>query len=106
MNIDFRCFVDLHLWGEGAREPLNNSPRVGAPGFGMGCEAQSTAIPGGIASICNEADRPNTGCDRREGVVQRFPRLSPASRASRHAAFSSLPGTPVTALARAFNGYF
>jgi predicted glycoside hydrolase/deacetylase ChbG (UPF0249 family) len=38
----------------------------------MGCEAQSAAIPGGIASICNEADRPNTGCDRREGVVQRF----------------------------------
>ncbi|MDR2153632.1 MAG: hypothetical protein LBE78_01195, partial [Burkholderiaceae bacterium] len=43
-----------------AKEPLNKSARAGAPGFGMGCEAQSAAIPRGIASICNDADRPNT----------------------------------------------
>jgi ribosome maturation factor RimP len=50
---------------------LDKSPRVGAPGVGMGCEAQSAAIPGGIASICNEADHPKPGCDDREGLVQR-----------------------------------
>jgi len=52
---------------------LNKSPRVVAPGFGMGCEAQTAAIPSGIARICNEADRPNTGCDDRAGLVQRCP---------------------------------
>jgi tRNA (guanine-N7-)-methyltransferase len=36
-------------------EPLHNSPRVGAPGFGMGCEAQSAAIPGGIANAVSWA---------------------------------------------------
>ena len=54
---------------------LNESERVGAPGFEMGCEAQSAAIPGSIASICNEADRSKPGCDSREGLVQR--RLGP-----------------------------
>jgi len=42
----------------------------------MGCEAQSAAIPGGIASICNEADRPQPGCADREGSVQRCPKLA------------------------------
>jgi hypothetical protein len=38
----------------------------------MGCKAQTAAIPGGIARICNAADRPKPGCDSRERVVQRF----------------------------------
>src|SRR5262245_1348817 len=40
---------------------LNKSPRVGAPRFAMGCKAQSAAIPVGIASICNAADRLKRG---------------------------------------------
>jgi NAD(P)H-hydrate repair Nnr-like enzyme with NAD(P)H-hydrate dehydratase domain len=55
------------------REPLHNPARVGAPGFGMGCKAQSAAIPGGIASICNAADRPKPGCAGRDRVMQRLP---------------------------------
>ncbi|MDR2991310.1 MAG: HAMP domain-containing protein [Burkholderiaceae bacterium] len=51
----------------------NESARAGAPGFGMGCEAQSAAIPTGIASICNEADRPNPGCDSRDRLIQHRP---------------------------------
>jgi DNA-binding GntR family transcriptional regulator len=39
----------------------------------MGCEAQSAAIPGGLASLCNEAARPNAGCASRVEIVQRFP---------------------------------
>jgi len=58
-----------------AREPLNDPERVGAPGFGMGCKAQSTAIAGAMASICNAADRPKPGCAGRDRVVQRFPNL-------------------------------
>ena len=54
-----------------AKATLNESARVGAPGFGMGCEAQSAAIPGGIASICNEADRPKPECADRDGLIQR-----------------------------------
>ena len=53
---------------------LDKSARIDAPGFGMGCEAQSAAIPEGIASICNEADRPKPGCDSRDGLVQRCPK--------------------------------
>ena len=56
---------------------LNKPARVGAPGFGMGCEAQSAAIPAGIASICNEADRPNPRCASRVGLVQRCPQPKP-----------------------------
>ena len=41
----------------------------------MGCEAQSAAIPVGIASICNAADRPKPGCAGHDRVVQRFPCL-------------------------------
>jgi DNA ligase (NAD+) len=59
--------------GKRERESLSESARAGAPGFGMGCEAQSAAIPSGIASICNEADRPDPGCASREGLAQRFP---------------------------------
>jgi CRP/FNR family transcriptional regulator len=58
-------------WGS-VEEPLNNSPRVGAPGFGMGRPAQRPPRPGVMATISNEADRPNPGGARRGGVVQRF----------------------------------
>jgi len=55
------------------RATLNKSARIGAPDFGTGCEAQSAALPEGIASICNEADRPKPGYDNRDGLVQRCP---------------------------------
>ncbi|MDR2990779.1 MAG: Sua5/YciO/YrdC/YwlC family protein, partial [Burkholderiaceae bacterium] len=51
-----RCDDSVVLSRGNTRATLNKSTRVGAPGFGMGCEAQSAAMPGGIASICNEAD--------------------------------------------------
>ncbi|MDR2153737.1 MAG: hypothetical protein LBE78_01725 [Burkholderiaceae bacterium] len=53
------------------RATLNKSARAGAPVFGMGCEAQSAAIPCGIATFAFDADRPSTGCASRDGLVQR-----------------------------------
>ncbi|MDR2154111.1 MAG: excinuclease ABC subunit UvrC [Burkholderiaceae bacterium] len=55
-----------------APEPLRKSARAGTPGFGMGCEAQSLSVPEGIASICNDVDRPNAGCASRDGFGQRL----------------------------------
>jgi hypothetical protein len=52
---------------------------MGAPWFGMGCEAQTAAIAGAIARICNAADRPKQGCARREELVQRRLNLCPVA---------------------------
>ena len=56
---------------------LNESGRVGAPpGVGMDCEAPNAAIPGGAASIGNDADRSKkSGSAGRERLVQRYPAL-------------------------------
>jgi len=70
---------------------LNKSARVGAPGFGMGCEAQSAAIPDGIASICNEADRPKPGYADREGLVQRCPNTAAYDLGSKFAQYRQIP---------------
>ena len=56
---------------DGIMATLNKSPWMRAPRFGMGCKAQTAAIARAMARICNAADRPNRGCARREGLVQR-----------------------------------
>jgi arginine-tRNA-protein transferase len=53
---------------------LNQSLRVGAPGFGIKHEAQSAVTPGGITSItsvCNEANAPKRRSEDCEGLIQR-----------------------------------
>jgi hypothetical protein len=49
---------------------LNKLLRMGALWFGTGRKAQTAAIPGGIARICNAADFPKPGFARRKGLVQ------------------------------------
>ncbi|PKO65912.1 MAG: hypothetical protein CVU22_17880 [Betaproteobacteria bacterium HGW-Betaproteobacteria-16] len=61
----------------GPRATLSKSPWKHAPGCGMGCKAQTAVIPGGIARICNAADRPQPGCVRHVGLAQRRPRVRP-----------------------------
>ena len=56
------------------RATLNKSQRMRASEIGMGCKAQYADGPGGPARLCNAADRPMSGCTRREGLVQRCPR--------------------------------
>ena len=51
---------------------LNESPHAGMSGCGIGCEAQSAAIPGGITRVCNPANGPNPECDSRAELVQRY----------------------------------
>jgi hypothetical protein len=53
------------------RATLNKSQRMRAPEIGMGCKAQNADGPGGPARLCNAADRPMSGCTRREELVQR-----------------------------------
>jgi len=64
------------------KESLHNPECVDAPldsanrpslRLGRALQEQSAAIPGGTASICNEADRPNAECASHEKVVQRLP---------------------------------
>jgi homoserine O-acetyltransferase len=68
---DPRYLAAVRTYFGGIAATLNKSARTGAPGVGMGCEAQSAAMPSGIASICNEAGRPNPGCASRDRLVQR-----------------------------------
>jgi uncharacterized membrane protein SirB2 len=42
-----------------------------APEIGVECKAQNADGAGGPARLCNAADRPMSGCTRREGLVQR-----------------------------------
>jgi len=71
---------------------LNKSPWMHAPGCEMGCKAQTTAIPGGIARICNAADRPQPGCVRHAGLIQRCPWGGPALKP--HAPHTEHPSSP------------
>ena len=49
-------------------------PQMGAPRSGMGCKAQGTAIPSGIASTCNAADGPDAGMRTLRGPGSALPR--------------------------------
>ena len=61
-----------------SRDSLGESSGKWALRIGMGCKAQSTAIAGAMASICNAADRPSPQMPTARGFVQRIPCASPA----------------------------
>jgi hypothetical protein len=48
---------------------LNKSLQMRTPWFGMGCKAQTAAMPEDIARICDAADRPKQRCARFEPAV-------------------------------------
>ena len=73
------------FWEGLPKAKLNKSQRLRAPEIGMGCKAQNADGPGGPARLCNAADRPMSGCTRREGLVQRCPN-PPAGRLTTQAA--------------------
>jgi hypothetical protein len=67
----------------------------------MDSETQSAAIPGGIASICDEADCPKSGCTSREGLVQHCPKPLPHLTHEPNTAFGTATDTTATGLAHA-----
>jgi hypothetical protein len=65
------------LQSQARKATLNKSQRMRAPDIGMGCKAQNADGPDGPARLCNAADRPMSGCTRRDGLVQRCPKMAP-----------------------------
>jgi hypothetical protein len=56
-----------------SKETMNKSPQMRTPRIGMGCKAKSAAIPEGIASIFNTADRPSSRMCALRGTCSAFP---------------------------------
>jgi hypothetical protein len=54
-------------------ETMNKFPQRRTPRIGMGCKAKSAAIPEGIASIFNAADRPSSRMCALRGTCSAFP---------------------------------
>lgn len=82
---------------------LNQLPRADEPRVGMGRKAQTTAIPVGIARICNAAARPDRGCAGRVGLVQRCLTRRAACFALAAAALAGCGFAPQTQVVLPFN---